>query len=392
MLPELLDRKFAMGLLDMSRLHPQNRYKNELFNVCLKRKLRIDLWHGTGRHECPICRKEMDLKGDHLYSCSRISKTPMHDRWRDGVKGILEEILPLVKLIRSPSTIRREQKGLVRKLKNTRFRPGDISFRIDHYLGETEWRTPLQRLLFDVTNTGSYRNTVSLSDDARLEKNNSHLQNTERDKFQRKGHTNKKTNLTMTGEEIMRDHNSRKYGLLPIVITPYGMFGNIFDRFMFGTDPLPLPTYSKPHALQAAETAISPDVPFGVLQRANTIWRSNNASETYGSNYKEMDPLTTVTKKLGRLVCVANGEHLLHAMEKMDGEPISLDQRTHDDEEMGDSISHGHESDIALCSETRGYSNLMAFGSCGQGSLSDGDDSMTAGSSSSSPTDTSAMM
>ena len=99
--------------------------------------------------------------------------------------------------------------------------------------------------------------------------------------------------------------------------TPYGMFGNIFDRFMFGTDPLPLPTYSKPHALQAAETAISPDVPFGVLQRANTIWRSNNAGETYGGNYKEMDPLTTVTKKLGRLVCVANGEHLLHAMEKI---------------------------------------------------------------------------
>ena len=138
----------------------------------------------------------------------------------------------------------------------------------------------------------------------------------------------------------MRDHNNRKYGLLPIVITPYGMFGNIFDRFMFGTDPLPLPTYSKPHAQQAAETAISPDVPFGVLQRANTIWRSNNASETYGTNYKEMDPLTTVTKKLGRLVCVANGEHLLHAMEKMDGEPISLDQRTQDDDEMGDLISH----------------------------------------------------
>ena len=106
-----------------------------------------------------------------------------------------------------------------------------------------------------------------------------------------------------------------------------------------------------------------------------------------------MDSLSTTTKKLGRLICVANGEHLLHAIEKMDGEPILLDQRTHDNEEMGDSICHGHESDTALCSETRGYSNLMALGSCGSWrSLSDGDECTIAGSSSSSPTDTSAMM
>ena len=335
----------------------------------------------------------MDLKGDHLYICSRVSKTPMHDKWRDGIKGILEDILPLVKLIRSPSTIRREQKGLVRKLKNTRFRPGDISFRIDHYLGEAEWRTPLQRLLFDVTSTGSYRNPVSQSDDARLTENNLHLQKKERDKFQRKGHTNKKTGITMTGEDIMRDHNSRKYGLVPIVITPYGMFGNMFQRFMYGEDSLPLPDYSKPHALRAAKTAISLAVPFGVLQRANTIWRSQNAGKTYGSNYKEKDPLSPTTKKLGRLICVANGEHLLHAIEKMDGEPILLDQRTHDDNKTGNSISHSHESDIALCSETRGYTNLMAFGSCRSlRSLSDGDECTLAGSSSSSPTDTSAMM
>ena len=190
----------------------------------------------------------------------------------------------------------------------------------------------------------------------------------------------------------MRDHNNRKYGLVPIVITPYGMFGNMFERFLFGADSLPLPDYSKPHALRAAETAISLDVPFGVLQRANTIWRSNNAGKTYGSNYKEMDPLSTTSKRLGRLICVANGEHLLHAIEKMGGEPISLDRRTHDDNEMSDSIDHGYESDIALCSETRGYTNLMAFGSCrSRRSLSDGDERTIAGSSNS-LTDTSAMM
>ena len=133
----------------------------------------------------------------------------MHDKWRDGIKKILEDILPLVKLIRSPTTIRDEQKGLVQKLKNTKLRPADISFRIDHYLGESEWRTPLQRLLFDVTTTSSVSKPVSLSDEARLKENDLHLQRRERDKFQRKGHTNKKRGILMTGEDIMRDHNNR---------------------------------------------------------------------------------------------------------------------------------------------------------------------------------------
>ena len=108
MLPEILDSKMVLGLLEMSRLHPQNRYKNELFGVCLKRKLRLNLWHEPGRHKCPICGKEVDKKGDHYYRCNRVSKTPMHDKWRDGIKKILEDILPLVKLIRFSTTVRDE--------------------------------------------------------------------------------------------------------------------------------------------------------------------------------------------------------------------------------------------------------------------------------------------
>ena len=70
----------------------------------------------------------------------------------------------------------------------------------------------------------------------------------------------------------MRDNNNKHYGFIPIAISPYGRLGNMADRFLFGADPLPLPTYSKPQAQKAAEVAISLDVPFDVIKHANKLW------------------------------------------------------------------------------------------------------------------------
>ena len=43
MIPEILDSKLVQGLLDMCRSCPKNRYKNKLFGINLKRKLRLNL-------------------------------------------------------------------------------------------------------------------------------------------------------------------------------------------------------------------------------------------------------------------------------------------------------------------------------------------------------------
>ena len=120
---------------------------------------------------------------------------------------------------------------------------------------------------------------------------------------------------------------------------------------------------------------------------------------TYGSNYKDNDPLTSATKKLGRLICVSNGEHLLTAIDKMNGEPIPLDERPPGDG-ASDWASDDSETDVVLCSETAGYASLLTFGSTDtQMSQSGREDGMsfdgfnnTALGTSSSPTNTSAMM
>ena len=146
----------------------------------------------------------------------------MHDQWRDGLRALMQEILPLVNLIRSKTTVREEQRGLVRKLKNTRVRPADISFRVDHSLGESHWRTPIQSLLFDVTTSNSVNDPGSYSEDARIKLNILQLQDKEKEKFLIEDKKNKKTGVTVTGKQIMRDFNARKYAFIPAVISPYG--------------------------------------------------------------------------------------------------------------------------------------------------------------------------
>ena len=234
--------------------------------------------------------------------------------------------------------------------------------RIDHYLGEKEWRTPLQRLLVDVTMTSSVDNSTQLTEDARIKENILRLQKKEKSKYERDGKTNKKTGASMTGEDIMRDFNARNYALLPAAISPYGKMGNIIERFLFGTDALPFPSFgpSRPQAKKAYELATSIDTPCGILQQATKLWREDHPGEAYGSTYHAMDPLTSANQRLGQLVCVANGMHILHAMDKMNGEPVLVDAGS--SEGSSDWIVHDTENDLATCPETQGYESLMNFG------------------------------
>ena len=167
----------------------------------------------------------------------------------------------------------------------------------------------------------------------------------------------------MTGEDIMKDHNSRQYGFLPAVISPLGKLGNVIDRFLFGADTYPLPSFDPtkfPHAKKAAEIATSVVVPDGILKQADKIWREQHPGETYGRNYKEMTPSVSACQKLGQLVCVANGTHILNAIDKMNGEPILIDDAAL--EEMNDWLSHEREHDKATCQETAGFATLLNLG------------------------------
>ena len=74
----------------------------------------------------------------------------------------------------------------------------------------------------------------------------------------------------MTGEEIMiiSDLLRNKHALIPITVTEFGMFGSLFNCFLFGDDALQLPpfTTNQKNANAAAEHARSKKVPRGITQ------------------------------------------------------------------------------------------------------------------------------
>ena len=115
----------------------------------------------------------------------------------------------------------------------------------DHLVDETAWRTSLKKLGMDVTLVSSKPKYTTKTEAAREKEIYLRLRNGEKLKFQRRGKTDKSTMITMTGDQIMGDIIRNNMALLPIAISPHGKFGSIFNRFLYGNDPLPLPDFAE---------------------------------------------------------------------------------------------------------------------------------------------------
>ena len=138
-------------------------------------------------------------------------------------------------------------------------------------------------------------------------------------KFQRKGHTDKETKRTSSGDEIMGNIIRNDMGFVPISISPHGHpAGSLFERFMYGTAAIPISNFTdgRPNAEAASRVARSNKVPSGVLLRANEIWRRENPGSFYGTSYKAMDPMKYFQQQLGLIISKALSSHLIRAHNK----------------------------------------------------------------------------
>ena len=82
----------------------------------------------------------------------------------------------------------------------------------------------------------------------------------------------------MTGGDIMCDLGVHNYGFVPAVISPFELFGNMINRFLYGVDTYPLRNFglTRQHAQRAAEVAISSNVTQGILEQANILRREQH--------------------------------------------------------------------------------------------------------------------
>jgi len=60
------------------------------------------------------------------------------------------------------------------------------------------------------------------------------LRDAEKEKFYRQGHTDKGSNVTPSGDEIIGEILASNSTHIPITVTEFGQFGSLFERFLFG--------------------------------------------------------------------------------------------------------------------------------------------------------------
>ena len=93
------------------------------------------------------------------------------------------------------------------------------------------------------------------------------LQDAEKEKFCRQGHTDKGSNVTLSGDKIIGKIIASNNALIPITVTEFSQFGSLCERFPFGKEAMKIPKFkeSQNNAKAAAELARSTKVPHSIL-------------------------------------------------------------------------------------------------------------------------------
>ena len=132
---------------------------------------------------------------------------------------------------------------------------------------------------------------------------------------------------------------------------------------LLGTATLPFSASSpsKPHAKKAHAIATSHCTPQGVLHRAATLWCADHPGEEYSGTCHIMEPLVSASQRLGGLTYVVNGPYILHAIDKMNDEPLSAGGKN-GRSQQADCLLCDTKGDSVTCPETQGFTTLMTSG------------------------------
>eukprot|EP00956_Cyclotella_meneghiniana_P035863 scaffold118784_cov60-Cyclotella_meneghiniana.AAC.4 len=195
-------------------------------------------------------------------------------------------------------------------------KPFDLSIRLNHLLTQGAWQIPFGRIGFDVIFIHSNKPAPldpSL-EAASFNESDLRLREGERKKFARTtGGTNNVTSKTLSADEVIGEINDANYSFIPIAIGPHGEVGSVFKRFWDGSDPLPLPSFSKdqPEAKRAAERSISIHItPWNILGKADARWKSERGSALFDGSYLSALPSTRAKQQLGLICCSQLANHI----------------------------------------------------------------------------------
>jgi hypothetical protein len=170
--------------------------------MAIQLKLRLPVIDCHQEYKCK-CGSHLDAYRDHCLGCKVNHKTKASNGIRDKITKIFQRILPVVKMIDSPTQAETKLHKIVPSL--PRLNPFDVSIRLDHSLDTRCWQTPYTRIGFDVTLIHS-TNSSSSSDSEAAQYNETDLclRDGEKMKFARRSlGTNLITNKTLSADEVI---------------------------------------------------------------------------------------------------------------------------------------------------------------------------------------------
>jgi hypothetical protein len=128
-LPSLFSTGCEAHFLTAPRSQPHHRLSPNFFRIALARRLRLPVH--TYRRRCK-CKRWLDIFGDHYFDCHGVyPKTGLHNRIRDGLFHILQDIAMHTSVLAGPQDVLHEPTNVAPSFPSVR--PGDIVIRLHNH-------------------------------------------------------------------------------------------------------------------------------------------------------------------------------------------------------------------------------------------------------------------
>jgi hypothetical protein len=319
LLPSLLSPLTSIPLLSLTRRITTNRISNPLFRILLQRKLRLPMLPPSLQHKPCICRSKaiLDPYGDHFFSCTAISKTPIHNRLRDTCFHILTKLAPLANLTTAPTDVQLEPPNIIPSFPT--LRPADIGLQLIPKPNMNADPDSNPFLALDITFT--------------------HIPNIQSLNASSSDRPEKITNTSKVHDDSARQKFNVPHAfailshnliLLPMTFDHLGGIGPFATDFLFGakqkslvTTAAPLPTWSplsfpqNPDAYLLYQRTLS-HTPKNILSQADFHWQAgSHQHRTYGKTYHSSTPSAWATQTLGLNLTQGLAQHCHNAIEKL---------------------------------------------------------------------------
>ena len=324
-LPGILTSKIPTTLLKPNRQTKENRIANEDFILSMRRSHRMHILNKDITLKCK-CGSIIDNFGDHLFKCTRHSKTKLHNHIRNTIHFITENIGIHANFIKSKDGCTKEEIGLIPAY--PLIRPGDIIIHPNRKNKNNFNQNKDKIIAIDCTIKENLPDKT-INPENYEQANFNHIKHHILCEYKKYNRPNQKSgNTQINGENIMKEINKQNIILKAFTIDQHGALGPQAEYFFYGNkNKTTYETINVSKKLTTpGEIALirnKEDEKFiNIFKHSNEGWNLTNRNEWFGNTYQTTTPSTWGNLYLHTNINHAIIKHIKSSMEKIES-PIT---------------------------------------------------------------------